>query len=763
MISALRLVRAIGQFVNVDAGVRLPFEKLTILYSENGRGKTTLAAVLRSLSTGDPTPIVERKRISGSTEPEVVIALSDGPTTVFRDGAWTDVHNEIVVLDDEFVDQNIYSGLGVDPEHRQHLHELIIGTQAVALHRQLADLVVRVETHNRELRVRAGALPAIIRVGLSVDEFCSLPHVPDLDSKIAQTERDLAIAQEAQAVTQAPPITPLEMSPFDSGRIADLLADTLGLREGAVPEIVRHHLQGLGTGGERWVEEGLRRLKSEGHDSSHCPFCAQELAGSALIDPYETLFSDAYRELGQRVADWIEAIERRHGGDAIAAFERSVREVVEAAAFWRPFVSGPMLSVDTAVLGELRTRAREAVREALVEKAQNPLMRLELSTGAETAIREYNEGLHVLASANEAIREMNVQIAVAKERVTAANANELAGSLRRLQAIKSRYEPAMADACAAFVAERLAKEQTERQRAEKRGELDALRTAVFPGYQESTNFYLQRLNAGFRLDSISPVNTRGGPSVTYNVLIEEMPVAVQGEANLSGPSFRTALSAGDRTTLALAFFFALLEHTQALDTRIVVVDDPVSSLDDQRSWATVQELRRLAERVQQVIVMSHNKQFLCNLWEASERSARSSLQITRAPQGSALDAWDVDRDSLGEHDRRDLRFRGFLDQATGDRLELARDLRPHLEAYLRYSHPAEFPPGSLLGPFLQTSRDRLGTPREVIDRVRISELQELVDFANRFHHDTNPRASTEQVTDAELRGMVVRVRRFVGA
>jgi hypothetical protein len=36
----------------------------------------------------------------------------------------------MVVFDDTFVDQNVYSGLVVGAEHRQRLHELILGAHA---------------------------------------------------------------------------------------------------------------------------------------------------------------------------------------------------------------------------------------------------------------------------------------------------------------------------------------------------------------------------------------------------------------------------------------------------------------------------------------------------------------------------------------------------------------------------------------------------------------------------------------------------------
>ncbi len=57
MIRKLRLVRAIGQFDSVDSAATIDLAKLTLVYAENARGKTTLAAILRSLSTGEALPI----------------------------------------------------------------------------------------------------------------------------------------------------------------------------------------------------------------------------------------------------------------------------------------------------------------------------------------------------------------------------------------------------------------------------------------------------------------------------------------------------------------------------------------------------------------------------------------------------------------------------------------------------------------------------------------------------------------------------------
>ena len=73
MIDRIQLIRNIGQFDSVSAGGQIPLKKLTLVCAENGRGKTALAAVLRSLGSGDPVPIIERQRLAAANPPHVVL------------------------------------------------------------------------------------------------------------------------------------------------------------------------------------------------------------------------------------------------------------------------------------------------------------------------------------------------------------------------------------------------------------------------------------------------------------------------------------------------------------------------------------------------------------------------------------------------------------------------------------------------------------------------------------------------------------------
>ena len=55
----------------------MTFRKLTLLFAENGRGKTTLCAILRSLQTGQHEFIAERKTLGTSDPPSLQIRLGD--------------------------------------------------------------------------------------------------------------------------------------------------------------------------------------------------------------------------------------------------------------------------------------------------------------------------------------------------------------------------------------------------------------------------------------------------------------------------------------------------------------------------------------------------------------------------------------------------------------------------------------------------------------------------------------------------------------
>ncbi|MEP7216837.1 MAG: AAA family ATPase [Anaerolineaceae bacterium] len=745
MIRAINLLRNIGQFESVSTGQALPLGRLALIYAENGRGKTTLAAVFRSLGLDDPGPILERHRLGAQNPPHVVLAGMGVNSAMFQNSTWQGGSGNVLVFDDTFVVENVCSGMRVETEHRSNLHELIIGGQGVILNAALQAQVDRIEQHNRDLQRKGNSIPAHLRGVLTVDAFCALQPRENLDGAIRAAEQNLAAGREADAIRDQRALDPVALFDFDLGPIEALLARHLPDLEAAAAQRVQGHLRSLGRDGETWVGSGLGRIRE-----NECPFCAQSLNGSPLIAHYQAYFSETYRGLKSAIDEAIRALTAAHSGDVVAAFERNVAQAAQGQQFWARFTPINAINIDTAALALARRVAFEAVLSVLQAKQSAPLERMSIDGTVTAAVAAYRAQRRAVTDLNTRLVAANSEIALVKERAASANVAALERDLSALVTERNRLQADVMMLCDEYLAEKGAKTATEQQREAARTALDAHRTAVFPNYEQAINRYLQRFNAGFRLGSVTSVNTRAGASCNYTVLINAHAVPLSG-ASPTDASFRNTMSSGDRNTLALAFFFAKLESEPNLAQTVVVIDDPMTSLDEHRSLATIQELRRLDGLAGQLIVLSHSKPFLCAIWQGADITIRTAMRIARANQSSTLAAWDVNQDCITEHDRRHQLVSRYIENSIGiNEREVAAALRSILEAFIRVAYPIHFPPGTLLGSFIGLSQSREGTSGQILTPQIRAELRFLLDYANRFHHDTNAAWQTEIINDHEL-------------
>ena len=761
MIRHIKLLRNIGVFDSDSGGATIDLKRLVLIYAENGSGKTTISAIFRSLATGDPSPIVERHRLGSTGPPHVVVECDGDPSNVvFENETWNRSLRPMNIYDDSFVDENVYSGLSVDPQHRQHLHELILGHEGVELNNRVKSYAARVDEHNIALRAKAAAIPESLREGLSADEFCALPSSPNVDDQIETTTRALQAAQNASVVLTAPLFSELSLPTFDLGALNHLLhLDIEGLSAQAESR-VRGHLATLHSGGEEWVSKGMDQLSD---DSVTCPFCGQDLGGSTLLEHYKAYFSDEYNQLKRELANSIEELTRAHSDGKQADFELQVRTLLERSQFWSTYVQVPQVDVDTQTIRSSWTTTFGAIVNLLESKQRTPMDSLDVSEEALQAIEAYEQHRSALNPINELLIATNQEIEAIRAQTQGASLDDIAAHLRHLKATKSRHSDELSPRCEDYLTENQAKTDTEQRRDAAKEELDAYRNAVFPRLQAAVNVYLSRFNAGFSIDELEAHTIRTGTTSTYSIVINDKRIPVASNtAGQTGPTFHNTLSAGDHNTLALAFFFSNLYEEPSIENSIVVVDDPISSLDDHRSVATAQEIRRLFNHSAQVIVLSHSKSFLCSIWDNVDRSECTALQIKRGPIGSGISEWDVKSEAKNEHDRRHKALQEYFQLWTGEEREVAQDVRTHLEGYLRTTVPTDFPAGESLGrEFTNRCRQRITEGRPILEEPKLDELRGILEYANLFHHDTNPAWRTQAINSQELHGFVGRTLDFV--
>ena len=472
-----------------------------------------------------------------------------------------------------------------------------------------------------------------------------------------------------------------------------------------------------------------------------CPFCAQNIQGLPLVEHYRSYFSAAYQQHRERIASAQTALDEALGGDRLARFQRLLQAAKETREFWSTHLKLPDFDVDSEQLEQRWTAVRTQMNSCLDEKARAPLETVVLGADAQAAQGEYESLADHVRSLSAACLERNADVARAKEKATHGNLTDTESHLALLETTQRRFEKETSELCGAYLRTRAEKAQAEKDKQTARKALNEHRIKAFRKYQTVINEFLSKFNADFRLDDFAVLDGRGGLSSTYQLGVNQssIPLTTKDGAPPQ-PSFRTALSAGDRNTLSLALFFAQLGERKDLKDAIVVIDDPASSLDDHRSWATVNEIQQLIARTQQVIVLAHSTTLLCRFWEQVGDVETATLEICdAAAEESTIKPWNVEAESTSEYDRLHKLVREFANHGTADADRVAPALRVVLEGYLRVAFNEHCPAGRLLGTFLNVAKvaAEKGTP--MLPASQWTQLDQLRVYANQFHHDTNDR------------------------
>jgi wobble nucleotide-excising tRNase len=230
--------------------------------------------------------------------------------------------------------------------------------------------------------------------------------------------------------------------------------------------------------------------------------------------------------------------------------------------------------------------------------------------------------------------------------------------------------------------------------------LDSYTTAIFNKYETNINDYLESCGAGFRIEEVKTIYPGGKASVIYKLSIRGTTVDLSMPKSAKCcPCFNNTLSEGDKSTLAFIFFLAKLDREPNISNKIVVFDDPVSSLDAHRRSFTQQQIIRLSQCCKQVIILTHDLYLAHQVFD-NARVEISTLQIKRKGESSIIEKWDIETDIRSDYFKNYDVISEYLERGSRDSnhlVQVARCIRPLLEGYLRIKFPKEFSQSEWLG------------------------------------------------------------------
>ena len=751
MISKILKLQNIGLLQDAAPSGAVALGKATAIYADNGRGKSTFAAVLRACQLGDAGRLNARKTIDATSNPEVKFLLPSGSHVEFTANAWTATLPDIVVFDSEFVELNVYSGSEVRADQRQSLLEFALGDQTVQLKQQIDRLTQEIEVQTRR-RTQAERTLTGFAQPLSVPLFVALQPVSNAQQQIDALRKRIEAAKNAEQLAARKDPVEIARIPFNVPASFTILRTQLQDVEKTAEAVVRAHLEKHNAQDfEDWVSRGQEYLTN-----NECPLCSQPIGGLELVDSYRSYFSDAYGKLKQEVIALQSQVRDELADARVDAAVAAAATNAARVEAWKDQLSLIDPIFDALAVRAAVATARELLLSLVAAKQRAPLESIGSAADLATAGASTESVERVIEAYNVQLRERIARIGELKAQLAAENIALLLADIKKLEAAQKRELAEVQTAAAEYQAAEAERKRLDADKTQTRQQLDVLMQTTLKEYQESINDLLKTFGAEFSIEQLQPTYLGGGePRTDYRLNVRSKPVRLGGRSDLAtNVSFATTLSEADKRTLAFAFFVARLKSDSKLADQLIVLDDPVSSLDRNRRHQSIRQIGSLAGKCRQLLVLSHDAYFLRDLRDHLAKIEPAPIElrpirISRTQLGySAFASCDLDEICSSDYYRNHRLVADYVDgKTTGTTREVAKAIRPLMEGYYHRRFPGRIPKNAMFGRVIELATDAVAPDPLAYLKPILAELSDVNEYAKQFHHDGG---DTIPISDPEL-------------
>jgi len=648
MISKVKRLKNIGKFYDYAAkGDGLTWQKNTFVFAPNAYGKSTLVNILRSLRDNDPKLIRARKTLGASTSPDAVIIIN-GTNYCFNGIMWDRSYPPIQFFDIPFIHANILSH-DISHEHKKNIHKIIIGAQGIKLAEELAALKTKEKAKTQEVANLAGQFN---RGGftVSMSAFLAIPPTEEatVGPRIKKLEHDLK-SKESESIIQGLGFPMQATAPsFDLSTAKTLAAKNMAAAHEAAEKKVLAHIDRNfkdKAQAKQFIRQGLDLIQTD------CPFCGQNLNNSAdLLKAYQEFFDEAFRTYQQGVVQQVVSIGKWNLDNDLTLLIATHNANLATIRQWEPYLG----TVDLPDIATTIEKSRPRLSE-LKDKIQSELEKKQKDPNADAKLSQFDVLSAELAGIKTVVDEYNAVVTAFIEKtklyVTNLPKSDLASiraALTNEQQIKTRFAQEWKKWATDYLSAKKDADDFLNQKNGKQKELVGYSKSIFDTYQKRINEHLVALGADFTITGlIGKTDERANESYSdfgFLILQQSVPLTTRQD---DAPCFKNTLSEGDKSTLAFAFFIAALEKMPELDRQIVVFDDPLSSLDENRRLGTAVLLANLSPRLNQLCVLTHKKDFLGILFDRFHEKAVLRLKSDKT-NGSWFEAFDMEEERKAE-------------------------------------------------------------------------------------------------------------------
>ncbi|MGV1017956.1 MAG: AAA family ATPase [Fluviibacter phosphoraccumulans] len=604
----LRRIAKINQY-RIFKGFAWPktledFERYNLIYGWNGTGKTTLSGLLKYLQTQTAVPVGD-----------IEFVLDD---TSFTGNEIAEVKlPQVRVFNRDTVAQSVFESSGGALEQLPPVY--IFGEDSAEKQRNLDTLKAAlpafaeaVKTNSREeIKTKKELDDYAITTARSIKNLLVAPgggfnnyNAADFRVQMKNLESSSApqlTGEERQSLLElkdAKPLPALELATLEFPDIAKLLQEVQStLQVTVVSAVIDELIENPAVA--NWIQSGLS-LHGNGPDTESCKFCNQPLP-KARLERLEAHFNDQFRQFRQDLEALAVRIEESANAidiDSLPGKNELYPEIRIEYDKARCLVDHHFNNIRCALLSLskiVRTKqesvfkrleikdfliydrglSEEGIKSlsTLIEAVTSGVQKLDELMGKDALER----AMAILVQHNSKTTSFAEQVGSARERL---HFHELSVALPGWTDRQAQYDVAEKNHKAAK--ESLIKAQQD---------LSILETDI-RNHRQPANELNSELASYLGHDEIQVEVENTG----YRIIRRD------GAA--------TNLSEGERTAIAFLYFLkSLQDHSFDLTQGIVVVDDPISSLDTNAIYSAFGFMKRRLTDAGQLFVLTHNYSF----------------------------------------------------------------------------------------------------------------------------------------------------------
>lgn len=708
MLKRIKLIQGVGTFTQSrPSGIELA--DVTIVYGENRYGKSTLCDVIHSLAEDSPDYIMNRQSIPNDPNKPPKVELQFGTNagnviSTFENGQWQSKSpdcSKLYVFDQSFIHRNVITGQRLERPNSENMTSFILGEKNTILFEALAEINNNLREERRLLSEIEGQFTpqAVGNVQDYVNSALPTETKEQLEQNVASYE-----ASKQQIVTTIQNIdkikrrnvlaavgTQVEFAQTCNSINAVLESNLQNVHQDSLVTLQNHMISHVNNSAtfKGWASQGVSLIKDD------CPFCGQVLSEDAqsLISAYQQafnaefdMFNDQTRQtlnsLRQpfRIPNTRENLIQQHQSNG-QVFELYVEPQITSNQALGP-LSKSLEDKQVAILA-----AFDAVIACSHKVTEFWTSRLEqkYATPYDPAEQiDFNEVLELAITYNQAIYDYWV---VAEQINTIFNTfkgsldeTQLNGQLtaiiqQQTQENLALKRIALEPLCIRFRQKSATVNRQDAAYQAQKQQLEQSQTVYLNTYFELINQLFHQLGSS-NFEIIKAPNNRG-KQVIYDLRVKFK------EEEIPADKINTVFSESDRRALALCIFLAKVmslsfeERAKA----ILMLDDPVTSFDNERSALILNKLDELQRTVKQLIITTHYKGMAAKAVKKFKRFAKS-VKLVYGTDTCSIEEVDNDDMMATEHDMAFDRIKAFVDRETNE--DILTTLRPFFEEEIRH-------------------------------------------------------------------------------